>query len=306
MGKHVSVKTANVCELLPLVTGHLADNIALTMHHFIMGKRQHKVFAVVVPHAEGEVVLVKLAEPRIHAEIVEHVVHPAHVPFEVEPEAADVGGPGDHGPRGGFFRDRQHAREIAKQQIVHLTEEVCRFDVFASAILVGDPSAGIAVVVEVDHGRDGIDSDSINVVFVKPKQRVGDEIVADLVAIVVEHQRAPFFVFAFTRIFVFVEVRSVEEGKAMAIFREVSRHPIHDHADAVCMALIYKVHEILWGAEAGGAGVVADDLVAPGPVEGMFGDRENFDVGEAEIFDVGDELGGEFSVGEEAGTGFEV
>ena len=51
---------------------------------------------------------------------------------------------------------------------------------------------------------------------------------------------------------------------------------------------------------------MADDLVAPGPVEGMFGDRENFDVGEAEVFDVGNELGGEFSVGEEAGTGFEV
>ena len=92
----------------------------------------------------------------------------------------------------------------------------------------------------------------------------------------------------------------------MAIFREVSRHPIHDDSDAVCMALIHKVHEILWGSEAGCAGVVTDDLVAPGAVEGMFGDGEDFDVGEAEVFDVGDELGGEFAVGEEAGTGFEV
>ena len=85
MGKHVGIEAANVGEFLPLVTGHFTDDVALAMHHFIVGERQHEVFAVVIPHAEGEVVLVKLAEPRIHAEVVEHVVHPAHVPFEVEP-----------------------------------------------------------------------------------------------------------------------------------------------------------------------------------------------------------------------------
>ena len=92
----------------------------------------------------------------------------------------------------------------------------------------------------------------------------------------------------------------------MAVFGEVAGNPIDDHPDAVGVALIYEVHEVLGGAEAGSAGVVADDLVAPGSVVGMFSDGEHFDVGEAEFFDVGDEFGGEFSVGEETGTGFFV
>ena len=37
MGKHVGVETANVGELLPLITGHFTDDVALAMDHFIMG-----------------------------------------------------------------------------------------------------------------------------------------------------------------------------------------------------------------------------------------------------------------------------
>lgn len=51
---------------------------------------------------------------------------------------------------------------------------------------------------------------------------------------------------------------------------------------------------------------MANHLVAPGAVEGVFGDGKDFDVSEAKIFHVGNKLGSEFAVGEEAGTGFEV
>ena len=32
-----------------------------------------------------DIVLMKLAEPGIHVEIVQHVMHPSHVPLQVEP-----------------------------------------------------------------------------------------------------------------------------------------------------------------------------------------------------------------------------
>ncbi len=55
------------------------------MNNLIVGQRQHEVFAVVIPNAERHIVLVELAEPGIHMKIVQHVVHPAHVPLQVEP-----------------------------------------------------------------------------------------------------------------------------------------------------------------------------------------------------------------------------
>ena len=106
MGKHIAIQTSDVGEFLPFISWHFADDVALPVNHFVMGEGQHKVFAVVVPHAEGEVVLVELAEPRIHVEVVQHVVHPAHIPFEIEAQTAHISRPGDHGPGGGFFGDR--------------------------------------------------------------------------------------------------------------------------------------------------------------------------------------------------------
>ena len=70
--------------------------------------------------------------------------------------------------------------------MIHLTQEICGFDVFPSAVLVFDPLARIAVVIQVDHGGDGINPDSVDVIFVEPEEGVGDEVVADFGAFVVK------------------------------------------------------------------------------------------------------------------------
>lgn len=89
----------------------------------------------------------------------------------------------------------------------------------------------------------------------------------------------------------------------MAIFREMAGNPIDNDADVVGVTLVDEVHEVFGTAETGGGGEIAGDLIAPGAVIGMFGDGEEFDVGVSQVFDVGDEFVGEFSVGEEASFG---
>ena len=56
---------------------------------------------------------------------------------------------------------------------------------------------------------------------------------AHLVAAVVEDVAAPVGVEALPRVGVLVQVRAVEVGQAVLVGREVRRHPVEDHADAV-------------------------------------------------------------------------
>jgi hypothetical protein len=74
--EHVSVKEAKVGISLPLVLGHLADQGAFPVGHFIMGKREDKIFIEGVPDAEGELVVMVLSKQRVLGEIFQRIVHP--------------------------------------------------------------------------------------------------------------------------------------------------------------------------------------------------------------------------------------
>ena len=117
----------------------------------------------------------------------------------------------------------------------------------------------------------------------EPEERVGEQEVAHLVAAVVEDQRAPVGVLALARVLVLVERRAVEAAQAVVVLREVRRHPVEDHADAGLVQGVDEELEVVRGAEAAGRREVARHLVAPGGVEGVLGDRQQLDVGEAEV-----------------------
>src|SRR5438445_13628713 len=70
----------------------------------------------------------------------------------------------------------------------------------------------------------------------------------------------------------FEQVCTVEVGQTVSIGREVRRHPIQDHADAVLMQVVHQKHEILWRAVAGGRGKVAGGLVSPGAIKRVLHD----------------------------------
>src|SRR5205823_13322510 len=87
------------------------------------------------------------------------------------------------------------------------------------------------------------------VIFAQPEQRVRQQEVADLVAPVVEDQRAPVLMLALTRILVLEERCPVEPREAVLILRKMSRHPAEDHADAGLMARRDEKLEVLRRAE---------------------------------------------------------
>src|SRR5882762_9568756 len=105
---------------------------------------------------------------------------------------------------------------------------------------------------------------------------------------------------ALARVGVFEKMSAVELREAVSVAREVRGSPIEQDANAFLVAAVDKFLKIRGRAEAAGGGVIAEGLVAPGAVKGMLHDGEQFDVGVAEIFDVWNELVGEFAIGEPA------
>jgi len=72
-------------------------------------------------------------------DVVERVVHPAHVPLEPEAEPAHVRGPRDARPRGGLLGDRDDAGVVLVDRRVHLLQEGDGVEVLAAAVDVRQP-----------------------------------------------------------------------------------------------------------------------------------------------------------------------
>ena len=245
------------------VARHLVDQRALAVHDLVVRQRQDEVLRERVDERERQLVVVVAAVDRVLLEVRQRVVHPAHVPLEAEAEAAQVGGPRDARPRGRLLGRRDHAGLAREQHLVELLEERDRVEVLAAAELVRHPLARLARVVEVEHRGDGVDADAVDVVLAHPEQGVGDEEVADLVAPVVEDQRAPVRVRAAARVGVLVERGAVEARERELVAREVRRHPVEDHAEAVAVQAVDELAEVVGRAEARRRRVVAGHLVAP-------------------------------------------
>ena len=135
-------------------------------------------------------------------------------------------------------------------------------------------------------------------VALKPRQGVRHEEAPDLVAPVVEDQRAPIHVRALTRISVLVEVRAVELRQRERVPREVRGHPVEDHADAARVQVVDEPREVLRRAVAVRRRVEPRDLVTPRAVERMLRQRHHLDVREAHLEHVVRQLRRDLPVGE--------
>ena len=187
---------------------------------------------------------------------------------------------------------------VVVDEVVDPPQEVDGLQVLAPAVAVGNPLPRPAGIVQVQHRRDGVDPEPVQVVAVEPGQGVGDEEAAHLVAPVVEDERAPVHVRALPRVGVLVEVRAVELGQGERVPREMRGHPVENDADAALVEVVDKPGEILGRAEAVGRGEEARHLVAPRPVEGVLGKRHHLDVGEPHLGRVVGKLRGRLPVGQ--------
>src|SRR5579883_1631801 len=105
-------------------------------------------------------------------------------------------------------------------------------------------------VIQIEHGRDGVYAQSVDVKFLQPVERVGKKKRFDLVAAVIERHGAPLAVFALARIGMFVESRAVEAIQRVRVAREMAWHPIEHDADAGLMTAVHEIPEIVGRSEA--------------------------------------------------------
>ena len=210
------------------------------MDDLVVRERQHEVLVPGVDHREGELVVVEAPVDRLLREVLERVVHPAHVPLEAEAEAAEMGGPRDARPRRGLLGDREDPRLAVVEHLVQLAQEGDGLEVLAAAEGVRHPLARLARVVEVEHRRDRVDAEAVGVELAHPVERVREQEVPHLVPAEVEDERPPVGMRAAARVLVLVERRAVEAAERELVAREVRRHPVQDHADP---GLVQRVDE---------------------------------------------------------------
>src|ERR1700751_3408223 len=110
---------------------------------------------------------------------------------------------------------------------------------------VRDPLAGFARVIEVKHRSHGVHTQTVDVIFVEPEERIADEKIAHFIAAKVKNQRAPILVLPLAWVEVFVKVGAVELGERMRVLWKMCRHPIHDYADTGLMTFIDEMAEVV-------------------------------------------------------------
>src|SRR5581483_10262026 len=97
-----------------------------------------------------------------------------HVPLHGEAEAAEVDGLGNTGECGGLFGNGESAGHGVRL-LVEAAQEVDSFEVLVAPVLVRYPLAGLAGIVEIEHGGDGVDTQAVDVKFLEPEERIGNE-----------------------------------------------------------------------------------------------------------------------------------
>ena len=116
-----------------------------------MRNRQNKVFIKRIQQAKRQFPVFVLAVNRIFADVVQRIVHPAHVPFIAEPEPAHRRRTRNHRPCRRFFCTGHNPRAGAVTQFVHLANKRNRFQIFITAVDIRNPLAGLARIVQIQH-----------------------------------------------------------------------------------------------------------------------------------------------------------
>src|SRR5688572_27208490 len=170
-----------------------------------------------VHQAKGNLALMKAPENRVLLHIAQHIVHPSHVPLIVEPQPSHISRTCSHGPRCALFSNCQCAGNNLMRNFIKAANEVNRIKILSPAKAVRNPLPGVATKVQIEHGRDSIHAQSIQVILFEPKERATDQKVANFVAPKVEYFGSPILMLTLSWVRVFIKMRAIKEGQPMRI-----------------------------------------------------------------------------------------
>src|SRR4051812_47305359 len=135
----------------------------------------------------------------------------------------------------------------------------------------------------------------------KPIERTGDEEPGDLATAEIIDVGIPVAMESLPWIGVFVKGGTVEARQPVWIAGKVRGHPIEDHANSSAVARIDEMREFVRLSESGAGRKLRQGLITPRAAEGVLHDRQQLDMREAEIADIGHELFGKADPVERAG-----
>ena len=81
-----------------------------------------------------------------------------------------------------------------------------------AAVLVGNPFAGFARVVQVKHGSHAIHAQAVHVILLQPEEGAAQQETADFVAAIIEDGAGPLRMKPLARVRVLIEVSAVKTG----------------------------------------------------------------------------------------------
>ena len=289
MRPHKAQIGTQVGEFLPAISGHLVDQRVLAMHHFIMGNRQDKAFGPGIDQAKAQLVVMVGAVHRVLLDVVQRIVHPAHVPFVGKPQSALIGALADAGPGRGLFGNHQCARHFAGNHIVEMAQKLDGFEVFPPAMTVGHPFPGLARIIAVQHRGHCIHAQPVDMEMLEPMQRRSQHKAMYLGAAQVVNQGIPVLMKAFKRVGVFVQRRAIKLRQPVGIVGKMRRHPVQNHADTGHVTGIDERGKIIWRAITGRRRKLRQGLITPGTTERVLHDRHQLDMGEAQLLHIRDQ-----------------
>ena len=287
MSQKIGIESPCAAKLVLVIAGHFPHDRAFHMNDLVVRDGQDKVLRESVHHRECDILMMMLPEEGVQLEIVAHIIHPAHVPLEIEAQSANLRGTADQGPGGGFLGNHHNAGLYGKCHSVQFPEEIDGLQVLMPAVDIGGPSAALPVIIQVQHRGHGVHPDTVHMALLQPEPRRGKQEALDLRPAVVKDPGAPGSVLPLIGIAVLVAAAAVEFIQAVGVLAEMGRHPVQDHGDAILMHMVHEPQKVLRRAEPRRGAEIPCTLIAPGHIQGMLQHRQQFNGGVAHFLDVG-------------------
>ena len=228
-----------------VVARHFVHERTFSVNYLVMAYREHEILTESIDERECQIVMVIRPIDRIKRKIPKHIVHPAHIPFVAEAQSSHVGRTGNHRKSGGLFGNHDIPREKLVTGAVKLFDKLDSLHVFFSSEDIRHPLAVFSVVVKIQHRRYGINTNTVNVIFIHPEHSARYQEADNLIAAVVINESTPLFVFALSPVLVLIAASAVKAHKPVRILREMSGNPVKYNSQTCPVSLVDKIHEIM-------------------------------------------------------------